>query len=99
MNKKRGHGSPHSSSSPKRIAKKLRQDKSKYLRYNKPIEVTINTLEGKENLFDDIFNNEQQKEIRNILKEKDKNKFTTKLKEILLDNYYEKNKIKELKCN
>ncbi len=57
------------------------------------------TLEGKENLFDDIFNNEQQKEIRNILKEKDKNKFTTKLKEILLDNYYEKNKIKELKCN
>ena len=57
------------------------------------------TLEEKENLFDDIFNNEHHKEIRRILKEKDKNKFIIKLKEILLDNYYEKNKIKELKCN
>ena len=35
----------------------------------------------KENLFDDIFNNEHHKEIRIILKEKDKNKFIIKLKE------------------
>lgn len=33
---------------PKKIAEELHKDKSKYLRYNRPIEVTVNTLEGKE---------------------------------------------------
>lgn len=33
---------------PKKIAEELHRDKSKYLRYNRPIEVTVNTLERKE---------------------------------------------------